>query len=339
MTRAAALAKLTRGRDATSFSASLTALTRLFFIDERAEGHLEAGDWQALAHDPQARFLLLRRGRVLARGRDPMCIAWHARRELSLGAEDTPVFLGLLDGRPCFGLVPHEPPLTAADRLGTGYGVDEAGFVGLYDAAMGMTAVEARLAARAVHFANWINRTRYCGVCGAPMRAAAAGHRRICTGPECAREEFPRIDPVVIALVVRGSRCLLGRQPRFPPRRYSAVAGFVEPGETLEAAVRREVQEEVGAALAQVRYIGSQPWPFPSSLMVGFLAEARGETISLNDRELEDARWFTRAQLEEALHAERAGSEAELTLPPAGSIARRLIEHWLAAPPMPAGGG
>jgi len=307
-------------------------LTALFFIDDDADAGLQTADWRALAQDPRARFLRLRGGRVLARRGEVLRIVWHGPPERPAAEEDGPVFLGLLDGCPCFALVPRESPLTAHDRYRTGYGADDDGYVGLYDAAVGMPPAEARLAARAVHFANWINRTRFCGVCGAPMRAAPGGQRRVCSAPGCGHEEFPRVDPVVIALVVRGDRCLLGRQPRFPPRRYSAVAGFVEPGETLEAAVRREVREEVGAQVGEVAYFGSQPWPFPSSLMVGFIAEAADDTVSLNDRELEDARWFARADLARAIEAERAGREAALALPPAGSIARRLIEHWLAAP-------
>lgn len=308
-------------------------MSELFFSDDPGDRVAQALAGTALARareSEDARYLLVRAGRVLTEP-EPLRLAWRPRTAVPEREGDVAVFLGVLDDRPCFALVPAEAPLTADDRYRTGYGIDADGFIGLYQAAMGMAPAEARLAARAVHFGNWINRTRHCGVCGAPMRAVAGGHKRICSA--CAREEFPRVDPVVIALVVRGSRCLLGRQPKFPPRRYSAVAGFVEPGETLEAAVHREAAEEVGVAIARAHYVDSQPWPFPCSLMVGFLAEAGGDEISLNDRELEDARWFERAEITAATEAERTGGEAAVTLPPAGSLARRLIEHWLVAAP------
>lgn len=308
-------------------------MARLFFADDAAdragEARMAGADLERMRASSEARFLIVRRGRVLAHADGALRIVWHSAGEVAPAERDGSVFLGMLDTRPCFALVPAEAPLTPDDRYRTGYGVDDDGFVGLYQAAMDMTPAEGRLAARAVHFANWINRTRWCGICGAPMRADAAGHKRACSA--CAREEFPRIDPVVIALVVRDDRCLLGRQAKFPPRRYSAVAGFVEPGETLEAAVRREVSEEVGVALAGVRYVGSQPWPFPNSLMVGFIAQAAHEAVSLNDRELEDARWFERAEVAQAVEA--GGASAVVTLPPPGSIARRLIEHWLGLAP------
>lgn len=309
-------------------------MTGLFFCDEpdeRAAAAHAAAEGADLQESENARYLLVRAGRVRAHAGPGLRIAWQPRAAAPEHDGDVAVFLGMLEGQPRFALVRQEAPLTAEDRRRTGYGVDADGYVGLYQAAMAMAPAEARLAARAVHFANWINRTRCCGVCGAGMRAADAGHKRVCTA--CGREEFPRIDPVVIALVVRGPRCVLGRQPKFPPRRYSAVAGFVEPGETLEAAVRREAAEETGIAIARVHYVGSQPWPFPNSLMVGFLADAESVAISLNDRELEHARWFERSEIAAALEAERAGVEAPLALPPAGSIARRLIEHWLAAAP------
>ena len=136
----------------------------------------------------------------------------------------------------------------------------------------------------------------------------------------CVRDFFPRIDPAVIVLVRHGERALLGRQPSWPPRRYSTIAGFVEPGESLEDAVRREVLEETGVGVGAVHYHSSQPWPFPSSLMLGFLADGDGATPRTHDEELEDARWFTRSEV-------RAG---DILLPPPEAISRQLIEAWLA---------
>ena len=175
----------------------------------------------------------------------------------------------------------------------------------------------------------WRARHRFCGVCGAPNRSARAGHVLRCTRESCGNETFPRLDPAIIVLVAdaSGERALLGRQASWPAGRYSTIAGFVEPGESLEDAVVREVEEEAGVHVDDVRYVASQPWPFPSSLMLGFSAVARTHEISLRDGELEDARWFTRAQI-------AAGHPA---LPPPGSISARLIDSWYGQPGGPPG--
>jgi NAD+ diphosphatase len=309
-------------------------MTSLFFIDDTIEPSAElrgdADAMQRLHAAEDARYLLVRRGRIKACLDAGAHIAWFRRAELGTTAQDDSalVFLGCQDGQPRFAVIPTETPLTANDRFRASGGMDADGFIGLYEAAMSLTPVEALLAARAAHFANWINRTRYCGTCGAPMSLIDAGHKRACTNPHCAREEFPRTDPVVIVLVTRGEHCLLGRQARFPPDRYSVIAGFVEPGETLEAAVGREVEEEVGIAVTRVTYKGSQPWPFPASLMLGFQAEAAHERIALNDRELEDARWFERAELAEVASGV-ANPKLAIALPPPGVMARLLIDDWL----------
>jgi NAD+ diphosphatase len=168
----------------------------------------------------------------------------------------------------------------------------------------------------------WRGRHRHCGVCGAANRPSRAGHVMRCS--RCDNETFPRLDPAIIVLVTdaSGERALLGRQAAWPAGRYSTIAGFVEPGESLEDAVEREVLEETGVQVGDVEYHSSQPWPFPSSLMLGFRAVARSEAITLRDGELEDARWFTRADVE-------AGHPA---LPPPGAISARLIDAWFNQP-------
>jgi NAD+ diphosphatase len=173
----------------------------------------------------------------------------------------------------------------------------------------------------------WKARHRFCGVCGAPNLPTRAGHVMRCSREGCASETFPRLDPAIIVLVsdADGERALLGRQASWPAGRYSTIAGFVEPGESLEDAVLREVEEETGVHVTDVRYESSQPWPFPSSLMLGFRAVARTHEITLRDGELEDARWFTRADI-------AAGHPA---LPPAGSISARLIDGWYNSPSGP----
>ncbi len=147
----------------------------------------------------------------------------------------------------------------------------------------------------------WHSTHRFCGKCGQPTEMRAGGYKRVCTG--CNAEHFPRTDPVAIMLAVRGDRCLLGRSPHFPPGMYSALAGFIEPGETIENAVRRETFEEAGIRLGRVAYHASQPWPFPYSLMIGCFGEALNEDIHADMTELEACRWFTRAEVSDMLVA------------------------------------
>ncbi len=185
---------------------------------------------------------------------------------------------------------------------------------------------EAGLLAYARAMVSWRRRHRYCGSCGAPMLPAQSGHVMRCAAPGCDNQSFPRLDPAVIVLVTDGERALLGRQASWPAGRYSTLAGFVEPGESLEDAVRREVMEETGVRVGETSYHSSQPWPFPSSLMLGFIARAETTAICRGDEELEDARWFTRAEI-------AAGSPS---LPTRHSVSYRLIEDWYdAAAPRP----
>jgi NAD+ diphosphatase len=188
---------------------------------------------------------------------------------------------------------------------------------GLRDLAPVLSQAEGGMVAHAVGLLNWHRRHRFCANCGAPTEAREAGHVRVC--PACGAQHHPRTDPVVIMLVTDGDRALLGRQAQWPAGRYSALAGFVEPGESLEEAVAREVREEAGVQVADVRYRSSQPWPFPSSLMLGFSARWAGGEPAVRDAELEDVGWFTRAAI----------VGGDVLLPPPTAIARRLIDEWL----------
>jgi NAD+ diphosphatase len=188
-----------------------------------------------------------------------------------------------------------------------------------------LRAEDAPILAHARALMHWRTKHGFCGVCGATCEPRAAGNVLRCTNPTCATEHFPRTDPAVIMLVHRGDRVLLGHSARFPlANMYSTLAGFVEPGESLEEAVAREVFEEAGVRVGRVRYHSSQPWPFPASIMLGFYAEALSEEIVLDRDELADAKWFTRADI---LDRDALG----FAVPPPDSIARRLIEDWMAA--------
>ena len=188
---------------------------------------------------------------------------------------------------------------------------------GLRDLAPVLSQAEGGMVAHAVGLLNWHRRHRFCANCGAPTAAREAGHVRVC--PVCGAQHHPRTDPVVIMLVTDGDRALLGRQASWPTGRYSALAGFVEPGESLEEAVAREVREEAGVWVTDVRYRSSQPWPFPTSLMLGFTARWAGGEAAVRDAELEDVGWFTRAAI----------VGGDVLLPPPTAIARRLIDEWL----------
>ncbi len=172
----------------------------------------------------------------------------------------------------------------------------------------------------------WHSRNRYCGVCGATIRFGRAGFIGHCD--QCGTEHYPRVDPAVIVAVENQGRLLLGRQPNWAPRRYSVLAGFVEPGESFEQTVAREVFEESKVRVLQARYLGTQPWPFPGALMVGFMATAQDDTPTVNG-ELEDARWFSLADITAAMQREQADDGQGILLPPRISIARSLIEHWV----------
>jgi NAD+ diphosphatase len=177
---------------------------------------------------------------------------------------------------------------------------------------------------------DWHARHRFCARCGAPTRLAKGGWQRTCTSEACKGEHFPRVDPVTIMTVECEGELLLGRQPRFPPRRYSALAGFVEPGESLEEAVRREVLEEAGVRVNTVRYVASQPWPFPSSIMIACHAFAEDKDIVIDTTELDDARWFTRAEVREAMAAQVTGAkEGAFIAPPPFAVAHHLLKWWL----------
>lgn len=185
---------------------------------------------------------------------------------------------------------------------------------------------EAPLVLHAIGLAEWLYVTRFCPRCGGDLEPRAAGHELVCT--RCGKAQFPRTDPAVIMLVTSGEpgaedeRCLLGRQSVWPEGRYSTLAGFCEPGETLEDAVRREVAEEVGVRVGEVTYFGNQPWPLPASLMLGFVGRAESTAIEVDQDEIEHARWFTREEM-------RSGAEAgTLVLPGGVSISRSLVEHW-----------
>ena len=253
-----------------------------------------------LAH-PDARELIWDNGAPAldADGR----LAWQAV------GDSPPLFLGLDGDAPRFSSLPDgAAPVDARAHFG---------LLSMLDAG------QAPVFAAALSLANWHRRHGHCSVCGTATSPNRGGWSRHCAA--CGAEHYPRVDPVVIMLATHGERLLLGRQPHYPPGRYSALAGFVESGETIEAAVARELFEEVGIRVAQVRYIASQPWPFPSSLMIGASAVALDDALTVDTNELDDARWFSRTQVTAALAGD---ADAAFLPPPPSAIARTLLEHW-----------
>ncbi|MEY4679454.1 MAG: hypothetical protein RLZZ276_1103 [Pseudomonadota bacterium] len=259
---------------------------------------------------------------LVAHGDRPRALFLEARAIEALGTDPRlVVFLGARDGASYFALdvSGHEEHVLPA-LFGAG-----ASFVDLRAVGALLERAEGALLAYARGIMHWHARHRHCGVCGAPTRAEAAGHVRRCTDAACSAEHFPRTDPAVIMLVTSGDHALLGRQRVWPAGMHSTLAGFVEPGESLEEAVAREVMEEAGVAVRpeDVCYHSSQPWPFPGSIMLGFHVEARDRSLSVDAEELETAGWFSREFL-------LAAHDPEVfRLPRPDSIARRLIEDWL----------
>lgn len=263
--------------------------------------------------DPDTRFLPVWRSRNLIAiegdRRGALLVERH-RLEAYLRDESTVILLGRFRQSSCFAVeIDTEQPPSFGER---GEFQDLRLIGGL------LPGDEAGLLAYARAMVLWHQRHRFCGSCGAPTQPTSAGHVLACSNGSCGAEQFPRIDPAVIVLVTDGERALLGRQASWPPGRYSTIAGFVEPGESLEDAVVREVLEETGIRSTDIEYHSSQPWPFPSSLMIGFTARAASTVVGLNDDELEDARWFSRAEI----------AHGQPALPPPQSISFRLIEDW-----------
>ena len=276
---------------------------------ERLAEQRQDSDWLARTlDDPATRFVAIWNSRCLVRNnsavlleRTELSAAWHPQ---------TGIYLGRLEETHIFAI---ELP----DELGDDGPGEEAfdNFRGLLGE---LPADDAALLAYAKGMVEWHRRHRYCGACGAPTVSLQGGFALECANSECDYRSFPRLDPAIIVLTIHGDRCLLGRQASWPEGRYSTIAGFMEPGESLEDSVRREVKEETDIDVGEVTYLGSQPWPFPTAVMIGFHAQASSTEIHRNDGELADAGWYTRDDI-------AAGG---IMLPPVTSIAFRLIEHW-----------
>ncbi|HTS39988.1 MAG TPA: NAD(+) diphosphatase [Xanthobacteraceae bacterium] len=238
----------------------------------------------------------------------------------AFGNNTETVFLGLLNGAARFG-IGLEPAAAAALKSRSDLLVIDLRSIAIQGL---VTADDLPPLAEAKALLNWHLRHRFCPNCGAPTEVVQAGWRRDC--PACKAQHFPRTDPVVIMLAVDGDRCVLGRSGRFAPTMWSCLAGFVEPGESFEDAVRREIREEVGIICGRVDYFASQPWPFPTSLMIGCHAEATSHNIVVDREELEDARWFHR---DEALAMLQRRHPDGLTTPPSVAIAYHIIRAWV----------
>lgn len=286
---------------------------------DRAAHRREDAEWLRKAlSDPGAVVVPVWKSKSLLSETEPLrAVVLAGTAELV--ARGNPFFLGVAsDGRPCFvlGVRGDDEPL---ERLG----VQDAQFVDLRTIGTALGREDAGLLALARALLHWHDTNRYCGACGTATAVSQAGWLRTCKNPECGRQHFPRTDPAIIVRVEHGDRILLGRQAAWPAHWFSVLAGFVEPGESLEETVRREVFEEAGIRVGSVCYDSSQPWPFPASLMVGFVAQAESDEIEIGSDELEEARWFSRQEIVEAVEA------GEIRLSPLSSISRHLIDRWL----------
>ena len=290
----------------------------------------------ALRADKDARAILIARDMPVLRKNGPRLDALLPMSEIeALGGAEVEALLGLApDGAPVFAAMLPDGAVGMRSDRSDGFrdlrelfvpGREDLKLIDLRSIAAGdlLQPDETAMLAAAKALMHWHSHRRFCSNCGALAEVAAAGWRRECK--VCKALHFPRTDPVAIMLAVDGDACLLGRQPRFPKGMYSALAGFIEPGETIEAAVRREIREEANVASRRVQYFASQPWPFPASLMIGCFAEAESRSVEVDRVELEDARWFSR---EETMALIERRHPDGLTAPTPMAIAHHLLRHW-----------
>lgn len=284
-------------------------------LDRAAERRSDAAWVASLLQDEAARILPLHDLSPAVRPAAVPALDWQPvapwRDLIDSGA--TLIFLGLDNGRPYFAI-------DASARGGES--------VDIRSLAPQLPVGEAAILAEARALIDWHARHRFCAQCGLPSRVMSAGWVRRC--PECKASHYPRTDPVVIMLAVRGEWALLGRNRRRPGSRFSCLAGFMEPGETLEEVVRRETLEESGIRVGRVKYLASQPWPFPSTLMMGFLAEALSEEIRIDEAELAEARWFHREEIRAMVDRAATGPDDpnQVSLPPPLAIAHQICRRW-----------
>ena len=285
-------------------------------LDRASELRVDPSWIAARLADPASALIPLWRGDPLTRGARGVFLSASAMREMPAGAPV--VFLGLKDGIAHFAV-----DVSAAPSPERAPFADIGRYAPLREAAGALDEDDLAVIGEARWLLDWHRRHRFCANCGAATDIAEGGAKRQC--PDCGTEHFPRTDPVAIVLAEHDGACLLGRSPRFPPGFVSALAGFVEAAETPEACAIRELREEAGVTLLDARYQFSQPWPFPSSLMMGFFGTAKDRALRLDEKEIAEARWVTRAEIFALLEG---GGPGDILLPPRFTIARRLIERW-----------
>lgn len=290
-------------------------------IERAAELRTDASAVAALARHPGAGTYVIGGEWIVAKKGSPFNEPLFGLTEAQvLGAATETIFLGLLDGAPRFG---HGFTPQSAEALKARGDLQVTDLRSI--AVQGLVAADhLPPIAEAKAVLHWHARHRFCPNCGAATQPVCGGWRRDC--PQCKAEHFPRTDPVVIMLAADGDRCLLGRSPRFVPTMWSCLAGYVEPGESIEDAVHRETREEAGITCGRIVYFASQPWPFPTSLMIGCHAEALTREIVVDREELEDARWFTKEEIATMLMRKHPQG---LTTPPPVAIAHHIIRAWV----------
>ena len=306
-------------------------------LDRAAELRSQPQRVAELLGRAETRMIPLWRGRPLTagEGRDQLALLPPGHALLRAISAPPPVFLGMETGAARFAvdLSSWEPdvadpgaavPFVDQSEVGHPSLPDDHRFADLRAVMARLSPRDAELAATAKAVQGWHDNHRFCAKCGSRSEASHAGWQRTC--PSCGAQHFPRTDPVVIMLITRGNDLLIGRNAAWPPGMFSLLAGFIEPGETIEAAVRREVMEEAGVAVGPVSYLASQPWPFPASLMLGCRGEATTGLITVDPAELEEALWISR----EAMLSVMAGGHSHIKPSRRGSIAQFLISNWLA---------